>query len=102
MESSSSTRITRKRRNVGSFSRCRLRPVCWSRSSPSAANAFESSRVGGQLVGRPSGMKKSYDFSKGRRAKKRDLPPAEELDRHTKIRITILLDADVLDYFKRA
>jgi uncharacterized protein (DUF4415 family) len=45
-------------------------------------------------------MKKEYDFSRARRARFKDLPPEEARARHTKIRITILLDQDVLQYFK--
>ncbi len=46
-------------------------------------------------------MKKEYDFSHAKRARFRDLPPKEELARHTKVRITIMLDLDVLDFFKK-
>ena len=46
-------------------------------------------------------MKKEYDFSKARRGISRRLPPLEERARHTKVRITIMLDLDVLDFFKR-
>lgn len=46
-------------------------------------------------------MKKEYDFSRAKRARFRDLPPKEELARHTKVRITIMLDLDVLDFFKK-
>lgn len=45
-------------------------------------------------------MKKEFDFSKAKRAKFKNLPPIEELDRHTKVRITIMLDLDVLNFFK--
>lgn len=46
-------------------------------------------------------MKREYDFSRATRRKRRDLPPVEQLDRQTKVRITILLDYDVLQYFKK-
>ncbi|MBI2198934.1 MAG: BrnA antitoxin family protein [Candidatus Rokubacteria bacterium] len=45
-------------------------------------------------------MKKEYDFSRAKRRTVRDLPPIEDLDRHTKVRITIMLDNDVLQFFK--
>ena len=45
-------------------------------------------------------MKKEFDFSKAKRAKFKNLPPIEELDRHTKVLITIMLDLDVLNFFK--
>src|SRR5262245_34323516 len=47
-------------------------------------------------------MKKEYDFSKGRRGVSRELPAPDELARRTKVRITIMLDADVLEHFKKA
>ena len=46
-------------------------------------------------------MKTEYDWSTARKAKRRSLPPAEDLDRHTKVRISILLDRDVLEYFRQ-
>lgn len=46
-------------------------------------------------------MKREYDFSRAKRPNRRTLPPIEELDRQTKVRITILLDYDVLQYFKK-
>ena len=46
-------------------------------------------------------MKKEYDFSKAKRGISRKLPPLDERARHTKVRITIMLDLDVLDFFKR-
>jgi len=46
-------------------------------------------------------MKKEYDFSKAKRGVFRELPPLEERARHTKVRITIMLDLDVLDFFKK-
>ena len=45
-------------------------------------------------------MKKEYDLRKAKRAHFKGLPPLSELGRHTKIRITIMLDKDVLDFFK--
>lgn len=45
-------------------------------------------------------MKKEYDFRKAKRAHFEGLPPLSELGRHTKVRITIMLDKDVLDFFK--
>lgn len=45
-------------------------------------------------------MKREYDFSQAKRAAFRRLPAPAELARHTKVRITIMLDLDVLDFFK--
>ncbi len=46
-------------------------------------------------------MKKEFDFSKAKRSEYwKRMPPLEELDRHTKIRITIMLYQDILDFFK--
>ncbi|MFQ5792058.1 MAG: BrnA antitoxin family protein, partial [Acidobacteriota bacterium] len=45
-------------------------------------------------------MKKEYDFTHAKRGVLRRLPPEEERARHTKVRITILLDQDVLKFFK--
>src|ERR687895_2876662 len=45
-------------------------------------------------------MKKEYNVSRAKRATFANLPPIEELGRHTKGRITIMLDLDVLDFFK--
>ncbi len=45
-------------------------------------------------------MKKEYDFTRAKRAKFEGLPPEGERARHTKVRITILLDQDVLAFFK--
>lgn len=45
-------------------------------------------------------MKKEYDFSRAKRASFSGLPPVSERARHTKVRITILLDQDVLAFFK--
>ena len=45
-------------------------------------------------------MKKEYDFSRAKRASFQQLPSEPERARHTKVRITILLDQDVLAFFK--
>lgn len=45
-------------------------------------------------------MKKEYDWTRAKRASFRDLPPIDELDRRTKVRITIMIDADGLQHFK--
>lgn len=46
-------------------------------------------------------MKKEYDFSRAKRSEYwKRMPPLEELDRHTKVRITIMLDLDILKFFK--
>ena len=45
-------------------------------------------------------MKKEYDFTRAKRAKFRGLPPMAERARHTKVRITIMLDQDLLRFFK--
>ena len=45
-------------------------------------------------------MKKEYDFRNAKRADFKGLPPLSEVGRHTKVRITIMLDKDVLDFFK--
>ena len=46
-------------------------------------------------------MKKEYDFSDAKRANfRKRFPPKRELDRRTKVRITIMLDLDILDFFK--
>lgn len=45
-------------------------------------------------------MKKEYDFRRAKRANFQGLPPLAELDRRTKVRITIMIDADVLQCFK--
>ncbi len=46
-------------------------------------------------------MKKEYDFSDAKRTSfHKRFPPKEELDRLTKVRITIMLDLDILDFFK--
>jgi BrnA antitoxin of type II toxin-antitoxin system len=41
-------------------------------------------------------MKKEYDFHRAKRAKFSGLPPEDRRSRHTKVRITILLDQDML------
>lgn len=45
-------------------------------------------------------MKKEYDFRTAKRAAFKGLPPLSELGRHTKVRITIMLDKDILEFFK--
>ena len=45
-------------------------------------------------------MKREYDLRKAKRAHFKGLPPLSELGRHTKIRITIMLDQDLLQFFK--
>lgn len=45
-------------------------------------------------------MKANYDFSNGRRGTKRALPPQADLLKQSKVRITIMLDADVIAAFK--
>ena len=46
-------------------------------------------------------MKKEFDFSSAKRSEYwKRMPPLEELDRQTKVRITIMLDLDVLNFFK--
>ena len=45
-------------------------------------------------------MKREYDFSKAKRGPLKNLPPLSEIDRHTKVRITIMLDLDLLKFFK--
>ena len=45
-------------------------------------------------------MKKEYDFRHAKRATFRGLPPKNERARHTKVRITMFLDQDVLQFFK--
>ena len=46
-------------------------------------------------------MKKEFDFSRAKRSTYwKRMPPVGELDRHTKVRITIMLDLDVLKFFK--
>ena len=46
-------------------------------------------------------MKREYDFSKAKRSEYwKRMPPLEELDRNTKVRITIMLDLDILKFFK--
>ena len=45
-------------------------------------------------------MKKEYDFARAKRVTFRGLPRERERARHTKVRITILLDQDVLAFFR--
>jgi uncharacterized protein (DUF4415 family) len=45
-------------------------------------------------------MKKEYEFRRAKRVSYRNLPPIDQIDRHTKVRITIMLDLDVLKFFK--
>ena len=45
-------------------------------------------------------MRKEYDLSEAKRAKFRDLPPIDQIDRYTKVRITIFIDNDILKFFK--
>ena len=46
-------------------------------------------------------MRKEFDFSKARRSEFwKHMPPPDQLDRHTKVRITIFIDNDILKFFK--
>jgi len=45
-------------------------------------------------------MRKEYDFSNAKRANFRNLPPFDQIDRHTKVRVTIFIDNDILKFFK--
>ena len=45
-------------------------------------------------------MKANYDFSSGRRGTKRALPAQADVLKQAKVRITIMLDADVVAAFK--
>jgi uncharacterized protein (DUF4415 family) len=45
-------------------------------------------------------MRKEYDLSGAKRVKFRDLPPIDQIDRYTKVRITIFIDNDILKFFK--
>jgi uncharacterized protein (DUF4415 family) len=45
-------------------------------------------------------MRKEYDFSNAKRANFRNLPPLDQIDRYTKVRITIFVDNDILKFFK--
>ena len=45
-------------------------------------------------------MRKEYDFSNAKRANFRNLPPIDQIDRYTKVRITIFIDNDILNFFK--
>src|SRR6266498_2516236 len=46
-------------------------------------------------------MKKEFDFSKAKRSEFwKKMSPPSQLDRHTKERITIFIDLDILDFFR--
>jgi uncharacterized protein (DUF4415 family) len=46
-------------------------------------------------------MKNEFDFSKAWRSEFwKHMPPHDQLDRHTKVRITIFVDNDILKFFK--
>jgi uncharacterized protein (DUF4415 family) len=46
-------------------------------------------------------MRKEFDFSKAWRSEFwKYMPPRDQLARHTKVRITIFLDLDILNFFK--
>ena len=46
-------------------------------------------------------MRKEYDFSKGWRSEYwKKMPPHDQLARHTKERITIFIDLDILNFFR--
>ncbi len=46
-------------------------------------------------------MRKEFDFSKAWRSEFwKKMPPPDQLDRHTKVRITIFIDHDILKFFK--
>ncbi len=46
-------------------------------------------------------MRKEYDFSKGWRSEFwKHMPPPDQLARHTKERITIFIDLDILNFFR--
>ena len=45
-------------------------------------------------------MRKEYDFSNAKRAHFRNLPPIDQIDRYTKVRITIFIDNYILKFFK--
>ncbi len=45
-------------------------------------------------------MRKEYDLSGAKRVKFRDLPPIDQIDRYTKVRITTFIDNDILRFFK--
>jgi uncharacterized protein (DUF4415 family) len=46
-------------------------------------------------------MRKEFDFSKAVRSEFwKHMPPRDQLDRHIKVRITILIDNDILKFFK--
>jgi uncharacterized protein (DUF4415 family) len=45
-------------------------------------------------------MKKEYDLNKARPLRTLHLPPLDEIDRPTKVRISLYLDNDLLKWFK--
>ncbi|MDP2700699.1 MAG: BrnA antitoxin family protein [Candidatus Rokubacteria bacterium] len=46
-------------------------------------------------------MRKEFDFSKARRSEFwKHMPPPDQLARHTKERITIFIDLDILNFFR--
>ena len=46
-------------------------------------------------------MRKEFDFSKAVRSEFwKDMPPHDQLARHTKERITIFIDLDILNFFR--
>ena len=46
-------------------------------------------------------MRKDFDFSRAWRSEFwKYMPPRDQLARHTKVRITIFLDLDILNFFK--
>jgi uncharacterized protein (DUF4415 family) len=46
-------------------------------------------------------MKKEFDFSKAKRSEFwKKMPPPSQFDRHTKERITIFIDLDILGFFR--
>ena len=46
-------------------------------------------------------MRKEYDFSKGWRSEYwKKMPPHDQIARHTKERITIFIDLDILNFFR--
>ena len=46
-------------------------------------------------------MRKEFNFSKAWRSEFwKKMPPPDQLDRHTKVRITMFIDNDILNFFK--
>jgi len=45
-------------------------------------------------------MKKEYNITKAKPLRELNLPPAEEVDRHTKVKVSLYMDNDVLKWFK--